>query len=183
MEFTLNKAEQTYCLNIARDAIQCKLNNFLIPPLSDLYPNLQKVQGIFVTLTLAGRLRGCIGNIIGQHPLHIGIQKMALQAAFHDPRFIPLSVNEFNNIHIEISVLSPLFDINYKDVVLGKHGLLITYNYSSGVFLPQVPIEQNWSETEYLEGLCNKAGLPKKSYLNEDCKLQAFTAFVFGDDK
>ena len=183
MKFKLNTKEQRYCLDIARNSIQHKLDKQNLPALSESYPNLTNIQGVFVTLTINKHLRGCIGNIIGQYPLQLGIQKMAIQAAFNDPRFAPLSLEDNNNIHIEISVLSPLFNINYDDIVIGEHGVLLTYQFSSAVFLPQVPVDQNWSKTEYLQNLCQKAGVTKDTYLKDSCKLQGFTAFVFGDTK
>ena len=182
MVFTLNKDEQKHCIHIVRTAIQSKLSSKPLATLTDTPDNLSKIQGVFVTLTINKRLRGCIGNIIGQYPLNQGIKKMAVQAAFHDPRFMPLREDELDRLDIEISVLSPLIDINHEDVEVGKHGLLIKYQYSSGVLLPQVPVEQNWNKKEYLDGLCQKAGIARNSYLQADCKLQAFTAFVFGEE-
>ena len=181
MEIKLNEEEKQNLLSIARNTIYDNLFSKKIQLLDNFYPKLDQVNGVFVTLTIDGQLRGCIGNIVGQYPLYLGTSKMAMQAAFHDPRFDPLTKEEYEKIKIEISVLSPITEIHHNEVVVGKHGLLIKHLYNSGVLLPQVPVEQGWSKKEFLEGVCVKAGLAKDAYLNKDCKLYGFTALVFNE--
>jgi len=182
MEIQLTHEEKQFLLSIARDTIESHLLSNKIHLIENNYTALDQVAGVFVTLTINKQLKGCIGNIIGQYPIYIGVQKMAIQSAFFDPRFNPLTKEELTNLHIEISVLSPMSPINYKNVVVGKHGLLVSYKYSSGVLLPQVPVEQKWNQTQYLEGVCNKAGLPSNCYMQKDCELKAFTALVFSEE-
>jgi AmmeMemoRadiSam system protein A len=177
---TLTLEEKNSLLNIARTSIS---STFTPSETVHTEPTdtLVKTCGVFVTLTINKQLRGCIGNIIGNYPLHKGVEKMAKQAAFSDHRFSPLQKTELNQIHIEISVLSPLFPIEPANVIVGTHGLLLSKGPQGGVFLPQVPMEQGWSIHDYLEGLCQKAGLPSGSYNSTDCQLDAFTAIVFGE--
>ncbi len=145
-----------------------------------LTETLRKPLGAFVTLTLAGNLRGCIGYITGRKPLYQTILENARNAAFRDPRFTPLAADELPSIHIEISVLSPLEEIQPEDVVVGRDGLVLSKEGYSGVLLPQVPVEYGWTREEFLDHLCRKAGLPRGSWRN-GATLQRFGAQVFGE--
>jgi AmmeMemoRadiSam system protein A len=106
----------------------------------------------------------------------------AYQAAFHDPRFSPLTEEEYKLISIEISILSEPFPLNnYDDIVVGEHGLILEEENKRGLLLPQVPIEHNMNKEEYLSALCNKAGFPPYYWKEKQLKLFAFTATVFSE--
>jgi len=140
-------------------------------------------MGAFVTLHKYGQLRGCIGNLIGEKPLYLTVIDMAIESAVDDPRFPPLKLEELKDIEIEISVLSPLEKIDDpKDIILGKHGVLVRKGFRSGVFLPQVAEETGWSKEEFLSYLCShKAGLPPYAWKEKDTELYIFTAEVFSE--
>jgi len=141
-----------------------------------------RLSGVFVTLKEQGQLRGCIGYVLPRRPLFIATQWAALAAAFNDPRFPPLSEEELDKIHIEISVLSPPWPLDDPEKVeVGKHGLIIMKGEHSGLLLPQVPVEEGWDREEFLRGVCRKAGLPEDAWKDKDAKLFAFTANVFGE--
>ena len=117
--------------------------------------------GVFVTLHLGGRLRGCIGRFTSDETLSETIREMAQSAAFHDPRFPSLSRNEAHQIDIEVSVLSPLKKIDSIDEFkLGRDGIYIIKGRHHGTFLPQVAEETGW-DTEQFLGHCarDKAGI------------------------
>lgn len=143
---------------------------------------LRKKSGGFVTLTVGGDLRGCIGYIVGREPLYRTVMNNAVNAAFHDPRFSPVAKGELKKMHIEISVLSPLEATRAEDVVVGRDGLVISGQGRSGVLLPQVPVEQKWTRTEFLDYVCRKAGLPKTAWRDGSATLQRFGAQVFGEE-
>ena len=140
-------------------------------------------MGAFVTLHKAGKLRGCIGNIIGRGPLYATVCDMAIQSATSDPRFNPVTKNELDEIDIEISVLSPLERIYEPDkIIMGKHGVLVKRGFSSGVYLPQVATETGWTRDEFMDSLCaQKAGLPRDSWKKGECDIYIFSAEVFGE--
>ncbi|MDR0569263.1 MAG: AmmeMemoRadiSam system protein A [Spirochaetaceae bacterium] len=139
--------------------------------------------GAFVTLHLGGSLRGCIGRMTSQEALEKTVRAMARSAAFHDPRFPPLSLPELPKCRIEISALSPMsICSDPRSVRVGVHGLCLVRGGRSGVLLPQVPVEQGWDLDAYLDYLCVKAGLPPRSYDAPDAKLYTFTATVFAED-
>jgi hypothetical protein len=121
----------------------------------------EKGCGVFVTLHLDGRLRGCIGRFTSASTLHATIREMARSAAFDDPRFPSLSRSEAHRIDIEISVLSPLKKIDSIDEFqLGRDGIYMVKGGRSGTFLPQVAEETGWTTEEFL-GHCarDKAGI------------------------
>ena len=188
MDLIISSEEKQLLLKEARETITAKLEGR-----SPVYQNLKigedspllKPCGAFVSLhTKTGHgLRGCIGRMTANTPLRETVQIMAKEAAFGDPRFAPLKLQELNNCQIEISALSPMLPCsNPRDVKVGVHGLLLRKGLHSGVLLPQVPVEQGWNLDEYLDYICIKAGLPRGSYEAEDAQLFTFTAVVFGED-
>lgn len=141
---------------------------------------LSRALGSFVTLTLGGNLRGCIGTIIGHEPLYLNVWNMARQAAFNDPRFPPVTSAEWHRIKMEISVLDqPSLCQDWQQIVIGRDGLILSYQGRNGVFLPQVPVEQGWNREQYLDNLCLKAGVPVGSWRQPEAVLYSYQALVF----
>ena len=105
---------------------------------------------------------------------------MAVEAAFHDPRFMPLRSDELDDIKIEISVLTPLQKVYSTDEIeIGKHGIVVARNGSMGLLLPQVATEYKWGRTEFLEHCCLKAGLPREMWKDKETEIYIFSADVF----
>jgi len=134
------------------------------------YPELAKEQAVFVTLNkMDGKresLRGCIGSILPVRPLIDDVIYNAKSAAFNDPRFPPLSADEFDQINIEISLLSIPKRIHYNNIEELKqiikpfqHGVILKLSGRQATFLPQV-WEQIPDFDLFFEHLCLKAGLP-----------------------
>jgi len=165
-------------ISIARSAIQAKLNKTKL----EITEHPEGAGGAFVTLKINGMLRGCIGHLQSSEPIYKTIAEMAQSAAFSDPRFPPLSKDDFEKISIEISRLSEFFPITPEEVEVGTHGLMLSSGYLSGLLLPQVPGEQGWDREEFLSGLCRKSGLPDGSWKSPDAMLEGFTAEVFGEE-
>lgn len=166
---------------IVKDSIRASLDNKkYTPPDVTGKEQLESHQGAFVTLSLLGELRGCIGQIRGRQPLVKTIAEMAQAAAFDDPRFPELTLDEFEQLEIEISVLTPLKRVRDYDLIkIGRDGLMIKLDYSSGLLLPQVAGERHWTVEQFLEQTCLKAGLPKNSYKDKNTEVYKFSADVF----
>ncbi len=148
------------------------------------YPFLKLKLGAFVTLKLNGELRGCIGYIFTKATLYETVCEAAKQAAFSDPRFMPLSKEEFEKIKIEISILSPPQKIkDYDEIIIGKHGLILDEGYLRAVLLPQVAVANNFLRDHFLSALCEKGGLLPDTWKIQKLNLQVFTAVVFSDDE
>jgi hypothetical protein len=180
----LTEAEEQTCLRLARatlvEWVEHGSKNVDLAKF-DLTPTLRQKLGAFVTLHARGDLRGCIGYPQAIKPLYETIMDNARNAATEDTRFSPVTKREIADIDIEISVLSPMREIeSAKEIVIGKHGLLIKKGWNQGIFLPQVPVEQGWNLDQYLEGICRKAGLPRGAW-KEGAELSVFTAQVFGE--
>ncbi|MGC9323877.1 MAG: AmmeMemoRadiSam system protein B [Desulfomonilia bacterium] len=140
---------------------------------------LQEKKGTFVTLTIGDRLRGCIGSLEPRESILDGVRHNAVNAAFHDPRFKPLSQGELEQVHIEVSILTEPTPLSYTDshdlltkLRPGVDGVIIKYGYASATFLPQV-WDQLPTKEEFLSNLCMKAGLSSDAWRRE--KLDVFT--------
>jgi hypothetical protein len=142
--------------------------------------HLREARGAFTTLHENGELRGCIGMIMAVKPLDETVREMARAAALEDPRFAPVSAEELGKLQVEISVLSPMFAIAPEDVVVGRHGLMISYGGRRGLLLPQVAVEWGWDRETLLAQTCRKAGLAMDQW-RHGAKIEAFTAEVFGE--
>lgn len=179
----LSKPDQAFLLTLARNTILGHLQHNPLPLPSDVPAGpLHEPCGAFVTLTQQQRLRGCIGYIISSKPLFETVMNCALSAATEDPRFTPMSLEELPQTHIEISVLSAFFEIkDINEIEPGKHGLMISRGGRRGLLLPQVATEYRLTREQFLDQTCLKAGLPPKAWQDAGARIEAFTAFVFGE--
>ncbi len=141
-------------------------------------PTANQARGLFVTLTIEGALRGCIGCITSQDPLHQTLPYFAIQAAFNDHRFSALTKKELSHLTIKISILTPPQPIDhYSTIELGTHGIIFQLNQYQSVFLPEVAIEQGWTLETTLQHLERKAGAPINSW--PTATYQIFKSIVF----
>jgi MEMO1 family protein len=161
----LGPADQKALLRLARRTLERWFATGTVPLPRGFSPAARRRQGAFVTLTLRGQLRGCIGHMAEDRPLPQNVGAMALAAATEDPRFPPLGPAELKDVEIEISVLTPLERVTGPEaVVVGRDGVQIRKGGHVAVFLPQVATEQGWDRDALLENLCLKAGLPKDAW-------------------
>jgi AmmeMemoRadiSam system protein B/AmmeMemoRadiSam system protein A len=175
------RAQRHELLELARTAIAGYLETGDIPDSEPTDPVLARRSGAFVTLKKEGELRGCIGHLRADMPLYRRVQELAVAAATSDPRFSPVTIEELDEVDIEISVLSPLRRItDLQQIEVGTHGLVILQAGRQGVLLPQVAVEEGWDRGEYLENMCLKAGLVNNCWASHPT-LYAFTAAVFGE--
>jgi AmmeMemoRadiSam system protein A len=117
-------------------------------------------------------------------PLYQTVAEMAVAAAVEDPRFPPLTLDELPLITIEISVLSPLEEVeDVEEIEVGKHGLYIIRGFYRGLLLPQVATEYNWDRETFLQHTCLKAGLPTDCWQDQETKIYKFSAEVFGEEE
>jgi AmmeMemoRadiSam system protein B/AmmeMemoRadiSam system protein A len=180
VDLGLTAEEKTTLLQLARKTIEAKCRGEKAPAPEGQSPTLSEPRGAFVTLNKHGRLRGCIGQIQAREPLVKVVAEMAVAAAFDDPRFPPLRVEELKDIDIEISVLTPLRRItDVGEIQVGTHGIYMRRGEYSGLLLPQVATEWKWNRTAFLEHTCEKAHLPKDAWKDRDTEIYIFSADVF----
>ncbi|OGX29415.1 MAG: hypothetical protein A2705_03765 [Omnitrophica WOR_2 bacterium RIFCSPHIGHO2_01_FULL_52_10] len=181
---SLSPAQKKRLLEIARQTMEEYVRTGKILEFRETDPRLSREEGVFVTIHRQGRLRGCIGNILGRGPLYHTVRDMAIAAAANDPRFEPVQAGELKELAVEVSVLSkPRVIQNSDEIVLGKHGVIVSQGpRHQGVFLPQVATETGWSKEEFLNQLCaQKAGLARDAWKDPKTKIEIFTAQVFGE--
>jgi AmmeMemoRadiSam system protein B/AmmeMemoRadiSam system protein A len=178
----LDAAARKELLAIARRTIEETVRTGKTPEPATANPALRTPQGAFVTLTIGGELRGCIGTFREDEPLYRTVAKMAVAAAQQDPRFPPLSPAELAKIHLEISALTPMQQVTDVGAIeVGRHGLYITKGFRSGVLLPQVATDYGWDRQTFLEQTCRKAGLGKDDW-KSGATISTFEAEVFGEE-
>jgi AmmeMemoRadiSam system protein A len=140
-------------------------------------------RGLFVTLHVNGKLRGCIGVIEPHDTLRESIIHCAQSAAFQDPRFSPLRNDELRGLEIEISLLSELSRIVPEAIEIGKHGLLIATEDRRGLLLPQVATEHHLTREEFLAETCHKAGLSRNAWRDPQTEIYGFTCEIFSESQ
>lgn len=180
-------------IQLARLAISRHLQNeaFLSQPITN--HDLANRSGVFVTLwgqnstaqNQAGsdfsELRGCIGRLHSNLSLQEAVQEAAISAATRDPRFVPITLKELNDIRIEIAILSPLKIVDaLQQIVIGRHGLMIKGSGRRGLLLPKVASRMNWDQKAFVDGVCTKAGLARGCWPGKST-LFSFTTVVFDE--
>ena len=171
-------------LKLARDTVEAILKAKALPQAKAEDADLNAHCGCFVTLKNHSRLRGCIGQFVSDRPLVELIVEMARASTTGDPRFFNdmVAASEFDQLDIEISVLSPLKHAEDPlSLRLGVDGIYIKRGCVSGCFLPQVAEEAGWNKEEFLSYCCaHKAGIEPDAWKDKDTEVYLFTADVFG---
>jgi uncharacterized protein (TIGR00296 family) len=195
MVFELTEEEGKNLIILARSAVETFLKDrqHLKPP-KDTPQKFYEKCGVFVTINMLNNdrktLRGCIGYPYPTNPLIETVIDSAINAATEDPRFPAMGLDELDRCVFEVSVLtSPeLVQVDnpkkyIQQIKVGQDGLIVEKNYSKGLLLPQVPVEWQWDEEEFLCQCCMKAGLLPDSWLTRGVKIYKFTSIIFGEQK
>ena len=186
----LSDSDGVFLVKTARKAVAEFLSNGnRIKLESDLEEKFSFKSGVFVTLNNPDGLRGCIGFPIPEKKLSHAIVEGAIAAATEDPRFPSVKTNELNDIVFEVTVLTPPVKIDVSDpmeylekIKVGRDGLIIRHSFSSGLLLPQVPVEYGWNVEEFLQHTCEKAGLSRDTWKNESVKIEKFEGIIFKEE-
>ncbi len=178
-------------VRLARQTIMEKLGFTTADVVADAFTDsvFQTRRGTFVTLTIEGRLRGCIGNLDATHSILTGVKNNAVNAAFNDPRFSPLSAAELKDVDIEISILTEPQPLEYhgKRELMAKlrphvDGVILRKGSSSATFLPQV-WEQLPKPERFLSHLCQKAGLNADTWEKTQLEILTYQVQYFEEEK
>ena len=143
-------------------------------------------SGVFVTLNKANDLRGCIGFPTPEKNLYQSLVDAAIASATADPRFPPIKYEELKDISFEVTVLTPPVEVKVENTLdypskirVGRDGLIVKWEFGSGLLLPQVPIEWGWNEEEFLNHTCEKAGAPQDCWKRKETKILRFEGIIF----
>jgi len=194
-EFDVKDGEQL--IKFARENIEHYLTTSQrIEVPSTIKNKFSDKYGVFVTLneyiTNGNPLSGCIGFIEPIYPLYEVIHRVSISSAVEDYRFSSVTINDMDNIIIEISILTPpkLIEVidpkEYFDkIVIGRDGLIAEKGMKRGLLLPQVPIDhgRNWDVETFLKHTCNKTGLPENAWKDKQTKIYSFQAILFEELK
>jgi len=153
--------------------------------LSVLSPSLRAPGASFVTLTVAGRLRGCIGALEAYQPLAADVVEHAAAAALEDPRFPPVRPEELPHIHVEVSRLTPprLLDYQTPEDLLARlrpnvDGVILGDRSRRATFLPQV-WEKIPDPAEFMDNLCYKLGVETGAWRHKQLQVQTYEVEEF----
>ena len=191
-EHYLTASEERLLLRIARDTLTQWVRDRIRPPLDShaLTTSLRKEGAAFVTIRNGDTLRGCMGCTGYDNPLAEAVRDNTINAAANDPRFSPITFAELDDVHLDISVLTPgdtpltpfRHVNNINEIRVGSDGLYIRQKGDrGGLLLPQVAVEHRWDVPAFLEAVCRKAGYPESSWRDESIDLFRFSAQVFSE--
>lgn len=179
--YRLSDTQKKRLLQIARQSIASYLDSGKLPTF-DVSDILADPGAAFVTLEKQAKLRGCIGYPQAVQPLYRTVAECAVKAATQDHRFSPVTADELSDLHIEISVLTPLEEVGSLDEIeVGRDGLMIVMGNRRGLLLPQVAVDNGWDRTTFLEKTCWKAGLPTDAYKSSEAVIYRYQALIFGE--
>ena len=143
-------------------------------------------SGVFVTLNKANELRGCIGFPTPEKKLYQSLVDASIASATEDPRFPHVKYEELNDISFEVTILTPPIEVKVENTLdypskikVGRDGLIVRWEFGSGLLLPQVPIEWGWNEEEFLNHACEKAGAPHDCWKRKETRILRFEGIVF----
>jgi uncharacterized protein (TIGR00296 family) len=190
LTFQLTIEEGKFLVNLARQTVtQILKNGKILQVPENVKVKLMEPCGVFVTINSIRngikRLRGCIGLPYPTIPLVEAVIQAAISAATQDPRFPPVVEQELDDIVFEVSVLTPPElvivekPMDYlSKIKVGQDGLIIEKGYRKGLLLPQVPVEWNWNEEEFLCQASMKASLSPDAWLLKDTKVYKFSCAI-----
>lgn len=176
MEQEMSTVQRDAILAVADDAVRAAVDasRGAVPDCPEL-----DVSGLFVTLRIGGRLRGCIGFLEPLPTFAATLREAARRAATEDPRFPSVEPGEVGDMDVDVTLLGPLVPLaDAKDFSIGAHGLVIEAHGRRGLLLPQVAVEHGWDKTRFLEAVSEKALLPRDAWEHPTSRLYRFEGTV-----
>jgi AmmeMemoRadiSam system protein A len=180
---SLSEAERNALLALARQALTEAVGNNHPLPAIPVEGVFSRRCGVFVSLHVRGKLRGCIGVIETGDPLGENIVRCTASAALQDPRFTRLLPEEVQDTEMELSLLSPLERMQPEEIEIGKHGLVVEQGMRRGLLLPQVAVEHHLDREQFLEETCHKAGFARDAWKHPETRVYAFTCEIVSREK
>lgn len=176
---SLSDDDRQALLRLAREAVTQAVSFGQLPAQIPSHDVFGEKRGVFVTLHIHRRLRGCIGVVEPDQPLGESIVRCAASSALQDSRFSPIQAHELDDLQIEISLLSPPVPIRPEEIKIGDHGLLVVRGQQRGLLLPQVAVDHHLASEQFLAETCRKAQLPLDAWRAPDTIILGFTCEVF----
>lgn len=184
----LAPAQRAVLIDVARRSIEHGLQTgrpLAVTP-SEYHRDLKAVRASFVTLQKHGELRGCIGHLEAVQPVVVDVAENAFAAAFRDPRFSPLTAEEWPEVDLHLSLLTRPEPIQFSDEAdlirqlrPGEDGLILQDGPNRGTFLPSV-WESLPDPVDFLTHLKHKAGLAANHW-SRHIEIYRYTTESFGE--
>ena len=182
----IDNSQASKLIKLARESIFSFFENKEVKVSDSIKKEFSDPQGVFVSLYVKDALIGCIGFPEPSAALWESVIEAAKGAAFEDPRFPPITNEQFKTMRVELSVLTLPEEISVKDpseypskVRIGKDGLVVRDEFGAGLLLPQVAVEWEWDSKKFLDETCRKAGLSPSCWNNMKRNVYKFQAQVF----
>jgi AmmeMemoRadiSam system protein A len=176
-----SKEERKAILELARQGVVAAVSHGRLLPSFPGDGIFAQSRGLFVTLHVGTKLRGCIGLLDPHTGLGESLVQCAADAALRDPRFPAMRPEELGELEVEVSLLSPLRPIRPNEVEIGRHGLMVELGGRRGLLLPQVAVENRLTREQFLGETCVKAGLPREAWNNSDAHLYGFECEIIAE--
>lgn len=189
MDNKLSLEEQQTLLRLAREALECGVMGKKLAPLDEtsLSAHLREQGASFVTLTIRGQLRGCIGALEAHQALAKDVREHAIAAALEDPRFPPVREDELSRIQLEVSRLTRPLPLEYTDAAdllskLRPHvdGVILRDGVRRATFLPQV-WEKIPDPAEFMDNLCYKMGVSDHAWRTKHLEVLIYQVDEFDE--
>jgi len=187
---SLSNDDGEILVRTARQAVTEYLKTGKIILQEDFKSKFSYNSGVFVTLNKEENLRGCVGFPTPVKKLYQSIVDAAIASATEDPRFPPLLYEELDYICFEVTVLTTPEEVKVTNpheylskIKVGRDGLIVKWEFGSGLLLPQVPIEYGWNEEEFLNHTCEKAGAPSDCWKEKSTMILRFEGIVFKETR
>jgi len=181
-ELLLSAEDRRALLVYARESVRCAVLRSAAPEIPQR-ETFDIACGVFVTVHVQGKLRGCIGVVETSEPLSSSIVHCASGAALRDPRFPPVSEEELGAVEVELSLLSRPAPLLVSEIEIGRHGLIVSKDGRRGLLLPQVAVEHKLSREQFLAETCRKAGLSGDAWRTDDIAILGFTCVVISESE
>jgi len=187
---SLSNHDGKILVRTARQAVTEYLKTRKIILQEDFKSKFSYNSGVFVTLNKEENLRGCIGFPTPVKKLYQSLVDVAIASATEDPRFPPLLYEELDDICFEVTILTTPEEVKVTNpheylnkIKVGRDGLIVKWEFGSGLLLPQVPIEYGWNEEEFLNHTCEKAGASPDCWKEKSTMILRFEGIVFKETK
>ena len=149
-----------------------------LDPVED--PKWERKSGVFVTIKTGLHVRGSVGLLESSTSLPEALFDAGQSAATHDHRFKPVEENEIEGVGLEVTLINNVKKMtDASQIQAGKHGLIISKGEKRAVLLPQVAFERRWSNIEFLEATCEKAGLAHDDWKDPNTLVEYFDCDIF----
>ena len=173
----ISDSEKIAILDVARSCIRCAVQGADAHVQREVLPREFPHAGVFVTLHVDGQLRGCIGSMDAESGFESALCYAAERATRHDYRFDPIHASELEKVEIEVTILEPMEPVSdTRNIVIGRHGIMLEAGTHRGLLLPQVATQRGWSVEDFLHALCQKASLSFSALKNPTTRLYRFEA-------